>query len=116
MKAFLDKYRSHKKGVHFFADATSNKGSSLLEKNSSFNKIAFDRIKVLKPTWNVPKSNPSVIDRADWINSILADLEDITVEISDECRVTFEDFENLQTQTTGSDIGKKDKSIFNDTV
>ena len=115
MKAFLAKYNQHKMKTFFYADATSNKGSSVLEKNSSFNKIAFDRIKTLSPIWQVPKSNPSVIDRGDWINSVLADLETIVIEVSDQCNVTYEDFENLQVQTTGSDIGKKDKSIFNDT-
>lgn len=115
MKAFLSKYSKHKKAVYFYADATSNKGASVLEKGSSFNKIAFDRIKQLNPIWQVPKSNPSVIDRADWINSILAGLEEIIVEISDQCETTYQDFENLQVQTTGSDIGKKNKSIFNDT-
>jgi len=115
IREFNNRYRNHQGKLFFTADATSNKGSSLLEKGDSFNKIFYRAIECKNKENIVPRSNPSILDRSAWCNSILAGLEDVQIRVTKGCPRLIDDYEQLMPQMTGSDTGKKSKAIYNDT-
>jgi len=115
IEEFNKRYKNHKGLVVYIGDATSNARSSMLEKDDNFNKIFFRNMECVNKNNSTPRSNPSILDRDNWANSILAGLEPMKIRMTNNCKGLIEDMELLLPQTTGSDIGKKSKAMFKDT-
>ena len=111
-REFRTRYHSHRGGVTILGDATSRKKDSKLEKGQNFYTLILNHLKEFKPILNVPKSNPSVIMRLNFINKLLYDNDKIRIRINSDCKVTIKDYENCK---IGKD-GKKDKKVIRDKV
>lgn len=111
-REFKNRYNTHKGGLTIMGDATSKKRDTKLEKGQNFYTLILGHLKDFKPVLNVPKANPSVIMRSNFINKLLHDNDKIRIQISDNCKKTINDMESTK---IGKD-GKKDKKVIRDKV
>ena len=64
-------YPSHKSGLFVYGDATAQKEDTKLEKGYNFFRLIQEELKDYRPTMRISKSNPSVVMRGNWINTVL---------------------------------------------
>lgn len=104
-------YRNHSSGMFIYGDATSQKDDVKMEKGYDLFKLIIDKLERFKPIRRVSKSNPSVVMRGMFINTILQqNYEGIEFYVNESCTDAVDDF--LYTKE-GSD-GKKDKKTVKD--
>src|ERR1019366_908961 len=105
------KYHNHVSGMFIYGDATSQKADVKIERGYDLFRLIVDGLAMFRPSRRVSKSNPSVIMRGDFINTIFQqNVEGIEVFIDENCKSAINDF--LYTKE-GSD-GKKDKRVKKD--
>ena len=88
----IRKYQSHTAGMFVYGDATAQKEDTKLEKGHNFYKLIIDNLEQFRPVKRVLKSNPSVVMRGNWINTVLEnELGGVKVIIGEHCRFSIND-------------------------
>jgi hypothetical protein len=107
------KYTTSKQTVFVYGDRTSLKQDTKLEKGQNFFTIIEDylRLKGYLVVMRLPRRNPSVILRGNFINEILAlNIYDIKYTISENCIKTIDDFQNVKEASDGTKHKEKTKN------
>jgi len=101
----IRKYKSHDSGVFIYGDATANKQDTKLEKGYNFYTLIMDYLVEFNPTNRVLRSNPSVVMRGNWINTVFeTQLHGINITIGENCKKTITDFVSLKEAPDGSKL------------
>jgi hypothetical protein len=104
-REFKRKYPAHKSGLFIYGDATANKEDTKLEKGYNFYRLILEELKEYHPTSRVMRSNPSVVMRGNWINTILEkELGGVSVLIDENCKRMINDFVNLKEAADGTKL------------
>lgn len=102
---FKRKFPAHNSGLFIYGDATANKEDTKLEKGYNFYRLILDELKDYKPTSRVMRSNPSVVMRGNWINTVLErELEGVRVLIGENCKKMINDFVHLKEAADGTKL------------
>jgi hypothetical protein len=100
---FIRKYPAHASGLFIYGDATADKEDTKTEKGYNFFRLAMDALKQYKPQLRVLSSNPSVVMRGMWINTVLEkEIGGIRVIVNNECKRTINDFIQLKEAADGT--------------
>lgn len=104
-------YPHHESGLFIYGDATSQKEDVKQEKGHNFFKLIQNELTNYKPIMRVSKSNPSVVMRGNFFNTILfSNFGDIEFIINPELKEAIQDFTNTKEASDGS----KDKTKVKD--
>lgn len=104
------RYKFHTAGVFIYGDATSKKDDTKIEDGQNFFKLAAKYLGKFKPRIRVPKSNPSVVMRANFINAIFAgDIQGLEIVIGDNCELSIADLSNILEDSNGKKLKIKVK-------
>ncbi|MCA6489117.1 MAG: hypothetical protein IM551_03720 [Chitinophagaceae bacterium] len=102
---FIRRYQGHESGLFVYGDATAEKEDTKLEKGYSFYRLVMEGLRQFKPSLRLNKSNPSVVMRGNWINTVLEkELAGVRVIIGDQCKTTVNDFILLKEAADGSKL------------
>ena len=108
---FKFRYPHHNTGLFIYGDATSQKEDVKQEKGHNFFKLIQMQLESYKPIMRLAKSNPSIVMRGNFINTILfSNFGDIEILISDKCKTAIQDFTNTKEAADGT----KDKTKVKD--
>ena len=100
---FIRKYPAHASGLFIYGDATADKEDTKTEKGYNFFRLAMDALKQYKPQLRVLSSNPSVVMRGMWINTVMEkEIGGIRVIINNECKRTINDLIQLKEAADGT--------------
>ena len=103
------KYPNHSSGMFLYGDATAKKQDVKMEKGHNFYHLIMSELSEYKPKNRVTNSNPSVLMRGNWINTILEnELEGITITIGENCKMTINDFVNVKESADGTKSKEKE--------
>jgi len=106
----IRKYPAHKSGMFIYGDATANKQDTKMEKGHNFYTIIMDLLKQYKPVNRVTRSNPSVVMRGNWINTIFeTGLGGISIKIGENCKKMITDFVSLKECADGTKFKETEK-------
>lgn len=109
---FKFRYPNHNAGLFIYGDATSQKEDVKQEKGHNFFKLIQIQLESYKPIMRLAKSNPSIVMRGNFINTILfSNFGDIEILISSNCKTAVQDFTNTKEASDGT----KDKTKVKDT-
>lgn len=101
----IRKYKSHKSGMFVYGDATSRKQDTKMEKGYNFYTLIMEYLEVFKPVNRVRPSNPSVVMRGNWINTIFeTNLNGISITISENCKKMITDLVTLKEKADGTKL------------
>ena len=90
-------------GLFVYGDATSKKADVKLEKGYNFYKLIARYLKAYYPRFRVPKANPSIVMRGNFINTIFeTNFDSIYTYIGDNCKRTIADYTNVKEAADGS--------------
>jgi hypothetical protein len=104
-------YPAHDSGLFIYGDATSQKEDVKQQKGHNFFKLIQNELMNYKPIMRVGKSNPSVVMRGNFFNTILfSNFGDIEFIINPELKDAIQDFTNTKEAADGS----KDKAKVKD--
>lgn len=99
----IRKYPAHKAGMFIYGDATANKADTKLEKGHNFYTIIMECLKQYRPINRVSSSNPSVVMRGNWINTVFeTGLGGITITIGENCKKMITDLVSLKEAADGT--------------
>lgn len=99
------KYQGHDAGMFVYGDATAQKEDTKLEKGYNFFRLIQDELQEFRPQMRISKSNPSVVMRGMWINTILEkNIGDIKLMIDESCKKTINDFVLLKEAADGTKL------------
>ncbi|BAQ92535.1 terminase large subunit [uncultured Mediterranean phage uvMED] len=102
-KEFKSKYRDHTEGVYIYGDATSRKADTKLQKGENFFTLAMNYLEEFKPILRVPKQNPPVKSRGEFINQIfLNNIEGVKIIIGENCTNSIADLLYLKEGADGT--------------
>jgi hypothetical protein len=102
---FKRKYQGHDAGLFIYGDATANKEDTKLEKGFNFYRLILEELKDFKPNYRVLKSNPSVVMRGNWINTILEkEIGGIKITIGENCKKMINDLVLLKEAADGTKL------------
>jgi len=108
---FRRRYPTHASGLFIYGDATSQKEDVKHEKGHNFFKIIQNELASYRPIMRVSKSNPSVVMRGMFFNTVLySNFGDIEFIINPEQKEAIQDFTN----TKEAPDGTKDKTKIKD--
>lgn len=108
---FTRRYTGHTSGLFIYGDATANKQDTKLEKGYNFFRLIVDYLAPFKPTNRVLSSNPSVVMRGNWINTVFEkNVGGLTFIIGENCKAAISDFINLKEAADGTKL----KEMAND--
>lgn len=108
---FKRMYPHHESGLFIYGDATSQKEDVKQEKGHNFFRLIQNELINYKPIMRVSKSNPSVVMRGNFFNTILfSNFGDIEFIINPELKEAIQDFTNTKEASDGS----KDKTKVKD--
>lgn len=108
---FKRKYLHHKSGLFIYGDATSRKEDVKMEKGHNFFKVVMQELEMFKPQLRVPASNPSVVMRGMFFNTVLeSNFEGLRFLVNKDLHEVIMDFE----QTKEASDGTKDKKLVKD--
>jgi len=97
------KYAGHNSGMFIYGDATANKQDTKMEKGYNFYTLIMEHLKEYKPVNRVSRSNPSVVMRGNWINTIFeTNLGGINIIIGENCKTAISDFVMLKEAPDGT--------------
>jgi len=107
----IRKYQGHESGMFIYGDATANKADTKLENGYNFYRLAMDYLQQFKPRNRVTASNPSVVMRGNFINTVFEkNFGGINIIIGENCKTAISDFIGLK---EGAD-GTKQKEMVSD--
>ena len=116
LKHSLNKFKSifppNKQTVFIYGDRTSLKQDTKLEKGQNFFTIVEDYLKKNRyiTKTRLPKRNPNVIPRGNFINEIFSNnIFDIEYTIDENCIKTIDDYENVKESSDGTKHKEKTK-------
>lgn len=110
-KEFLNRYGTNREGLFIYGDATSKKSDTKLQKGQNFYLLIKGYLAVMRPTFRVPKSNPSVIMSRNFTNEILSGgIEGIKLGFDSKCRNSINDYQYC----TEDEEGKVNKKVIKD--
>jgi hypothetical protein len=102
---FKRKYPAHNSGLFIYGDATANKEDTKLEKGYNFYRLILDELRAYKPTSRVMKSNPSVVMRGNWINTVFEkELNGVRITIGENCKRMINDLVQLKEAADGTKL------------
>lgn len=100
---FIRKYPNHRAGLFVYGDATADHEDTKLEKGYRFYRLVMDYLKDYRPTSRVTASNPPVVMRGNWINTIFeTQVGNMRVIIGENCKHTINDFILLKEASDGT--------------
>ncbi len=89
----IRRYGSHTSGMFIYGDATAEKEDTKMEKGYSFYRLIIDNLKQFKPNNRVLRSNPSVVMRGNWINTVLEkEIGGVKMIFDESCKKAINDF------------------------
>lgn len=109
----IRRYPNHTAGMFIYGDATASKDDTKLEDGYDFFRLITDALKQYHPKKRVSKSNPSVVMRGNFINTVFdMHFDGCEFEVNKKCSNTINDFSRVQTDAEG----KKHKAMITDPV
>ena len=97
------RYQGHTAGMFIYGDATSQKDDVKAEKGYNLFRLIQQGLKPLHSQLRVAPSNPSVVMRGMFINTLLEkNYEGIKITIGENCKTTIQDFVNLKEASDGT--------------
>jgi len=106
-------FPNHKAGMFIYGDATASKEDTKLEKGYNFYRLILDALKQYKPTLRVLPSNPSVVMRGNWINTIFEkQIGGLIVRIAEKCKKTINDFVLLKEAEDGDKLKETETKMI----
>ena len=110
LKEFKKKYPVNSNKVFIYGDRTSLKADTKLEKGQNFFTIIEDSLSEYKHFRKLPKRNPNVATRGNFINDIFSsNIYGIEYLINENCQKTINDFENVKEASDGTKLKVKTK-------
>ena len=104
-KEFRRLFPNHKAGLFVYGDATAQKEDTKIEVGYNFFRLVLDHLKDYRPQLRVLKSNPSVVMRGMWINTIFEkQIGGISIKIDPSCKHTINDFVLLKEAADGTKL------------
>lgn len=104
------RYKFHTSGMFIYGDATSRKDDTKVEVGMDFFNLAVRYLAKFKPTKRVPKSNPSVIMRGNFINALFeGEIEDCSALIGEQCELSIADLTNVLENSDGKKLKLMEK-------
>lgn len=98
-----ERYASHTAGMFIYGDATSNKDDVKLDVGATFYTIIMNRLSKFHPSSRVPESNPSVVNRTNFKNSVFeVNFMDVAIFIGSNCRNSIADYLNVKQDADGT--------------
>lgn len=108
---FKFRYGTHQSGLFIYGDATSQKEDVKIEKGYNFFTLIQNELSIFKPILRVSKSNPSIVMRGQFMNSIFYNnFEGISLIINPTLKEAIADFTNTKEAADGT----KDKTKVKD--
>lgn len=105
---FMKRYGDNRHGVFVYGDATSKKADTKIVKGQNFYLLIKGYLSKLKPTFRVPKANPSVLMSRNFTNDILAgNVEGLQLGFDASCRNSINDYQYC----TEDEDGKVNKKL-----
>ena len=102
---FIRRYPAHSTGLFVYGDATANKQDTKLEKGYNFFRLITDYLTQYKPTNRVLQSNPSVVMRGNWINTVFEkNIGGLRFIIGENCKQAINDFVSLKEAADGTKL------------
>ncbi len=109
-KEILRRYGNHKAAVYIYGDATSQKRDAKLKAGENFFSIVKKQLAPLRPIMRVPKANPPVKLRGEFINAIHEkEIFDIRITIDPKCKNTINDYKFLKEAADGGKLKVTEK-------
>jgi phage terminase large subunit len=110
---FLKRYGNNMNGLFVYGDATSKKQDTKLQKGQNFYLLIKGYLSKLKPTFRIPKANPSVIMSRNFTNDLLAgSIDGLSIGFDAKCRNSINDYQYC----TEDAEGKVNKKLVRDKV
>lgn len=112
---FKIRYPNHAAGLFITGDATSQKEDVKQEKGINLFRLVQNELMHYKPTLRINKSNPNVVTRQQFFNTIFFNqtrkqpYDGITVFIDPSCKITIQDFLNVKEDPGGTTSGRNGK-------
>jgi hypothetical protein len=104
-------FNGHSSGLFIYGDATSRKADTKLEKGHNFFTLIRDYLIQFAPNLRVPLSNPSVVMRGNFINTIFEkNYSGVAIKISSDCVNTISDFNNVKEDADGTKKKEKERN------
>jgi len=101
----IRKYQGHESGMFVYGDATANKQDTKLENGYNFYRLILDYLQQFKPRNRVTASNPSVVMRGNFINTVLEkEFGGIKIIIGENCKTAISDFIGLKEAADGTKL------------
>lgn len=107
VEEFIKVYKGHNLYVYVYGDRTSLKDDSKLERGQNFFTIIEDKLRIngFKIKRRLPRVNPNVKLRTDFINDLLSNqIDGYQYKISDKCINTIDDYENVKEDRNGGKL------------
>lgn len=112
---FKMRYHDHKAGLIITGDATSQKEDVKQEKGMNLFRLVQNELAEYKPSLRVLKSNPNVITRQQFMNTIFWNqtrndpFMGVKVFINPLCKLTVQDYLNVKEDPGGTTNGRRGK-------
>lgn len=107
---FTRRYKNHTEGVIIYGDRTSKKQDSKLEKGENFFTLAANYLQQFRPYTRLPKQNPGVKSRGEFISQVFAgNVKGVKIIIGENCTNTVADYLYLQEDSDGTKFKKKER-------
>ena len=104
------RYKFHIEGMFIYGDATSRKQDTKIEAGHNFFKLAQKYLAKFKPMLRVPKANPSIVMRGNFINALFNDeIEECSASLGESCEKSIADFTNILESSDGKKLKIKEK-------
>jgi phage terminase large subunit len=104
------RYQGHRAGMYIYGDATSKKQDTKIERGYNFFRLIERELSEFKPVLRVPASNPSVIMRGNFINTVFkTGYGGIDLSIFEECILSIEDLQHVVEDMDGTKKKTKTK-------
>lgn len=112
LKKLISKYPNKNQKIFIYGDRTSLKQDTKLQKGVNFYTIIEDFLKKegYKTERRLPRKNPNVVSRGNFINDIFSEnIMGIDYTIDENCIRTIDDYENVKEDSDGTKHKKKIK-------
>jgi hypothetical protein len=101
----IRRYPAHSAGMFIYGDATAQKEDTKLEKGYNFYRLISEYLKQYQPGLRVLKSNPSVVMRGNWLNTVLEkEVGGLSILIDERCTKTINDLVLLKEAADGTKL------------
>ena len=110
-REFKRKYAGHSAGLFIYGDPSGRARDTRLEEGWNDFSLIMNELKDFQPKLKVPTKAPSIVARANFINTILAsNFANIAIVIGENCTVSITDYVMLKEDSDGKKLKKKVKN------